>query len=120
MTEAVKQRKPRTLMPMQERILRMSSWDTKTGCYVWQGSFRPGTTYPQMSSQEKNAQGKYKIVFAHREAYKAWVGPIADGLTIDHLCGNTRCVNYKHLEAVTREENIKRYWAKKKKSASKK
>jgi hypothetical protein len=73
-----------------------------------------------MSSQEKNAQGKYKIVFAHREAYKAWVGPIADGLTIDHLCGNTRCVNYKHLEAVTREENIKRYWAKKKKSASKK
>lgn len=113
MTKETKQRKPRTLTPLKERILRMSTWDTKTGCYVWQGSFRPGTTYPQMSSNQKNAQGKYKIVFAHRVAYQEWVGPIAEGLTIDHLCGNTRCVNYKHLEPVTRQENIRRYWAKK-------
>lgn len=113
--ENKKERKPRTVVPIRERILRMSSWDMKTGCYIWQGSCRPGTNYPQMSSNEKNAQGKYKIVFAHREAYKAWVGPIAEDLTIDHLCGNTKCVNYKHLEPVSRAENIRRYWEKKRK-----
>jgi hypothetical protein len=33
---------------------------------------------------------------------------IAPGLTVDHLCRNTRCVNPAHLEAVTNEVNIKR------------
>jgi hypothetical protein len=69
-----------------------------------------------MSSNEKNAQGKYKIVFAHREAYKAWKGEIPEGYTIDHAgCpfGTTACVNPKHLEAVSRTENIRRYWEKK-------
>lgn len=113
MTEETKQRKPRTTTPIRERILRMSVWNKETDCYIWQGSLRPNSGYPQMSSTEKNAQGKYKIVFAHRAAYEAWVQPIPEGLTIDHLCGNPLCVNYKHLEPVTRSENIKRYWDKK-------
>jgi hypothetical protein len=118
MTATNKQRKPRTVVPLKERILRMSSWDMKTGCYVWQGSFRPGTGYPQMSSNDRNAQGKYKIVFAHRVAYQEWVGPLEAEMTIDHLCGNTKCVNYKHLEQVTRAENIRRFWENKRKLAA--
>ncbi len=43
---------------------------------------------------------------AHRIAYEMWVGPIPKGLTVDHLCGNTGCVNPHHLEAVTMRENI--------------
>lgn len=45
---------------------------------------------------------------AHRVAYELCIGPIPTGLTIDHLCRNTRCVNPKHLEAVTLRENILR------------
>jgi len=35
-------------------------------------------------------------------------GPIPDGLQIDHLCRNRRCVNLDHLELVTRLENVRR------------
>ena len=47
-------------------------------------------------------------VYIHRLAYMVHVGPIPDGLTIDHLCRNKRCVNPDHLEAVTNKVNILR------------
>lgn len=45
---------------------------------------------------------------AHRMAYEELVGPIADGLQIDHLCRVRCCVNPAHLEPVTQAENIRR------------
>lgn len=48
---------------------------------------------------------------AHRVIYRAEVGPIPDGGTIDHLCLNPRCVNPAHMEVVTRAENARRQWA---------
>lgn len=43
--------------------------------------------------------------YMHRVAYEQFVAPIPDGLTIDHLCGNKRCCNPDHLEAVTQRVN---------------
>lgn len=45
---------------------------------------------------------------AHRFAYELLVGPIPDGLEIDHLCRNKSCVNPAHLEPVTHLENMRR------------
>lgn len=45
---------------------------------------------------------------AHRAMYEAFVGPIPEGLTIDHLCRRPACVNPAHLEAVTMRENTLR------------
>lgn len=46
-----------------------------------------------------------QVVRAHRVAYELVIGPIPDGLTLDHLCRVRRCVNPEHLEPVTGREN---------------
>ena len=49
-----------------------------------------------------------KIKLAHRVSYTKVRGEIPDGLTIDHLCKNTSCVNPFHMEVVTVSENNRR------------
>jgi hypothetical protein len=44
----------------------------------------------------------------HRKAWEALVGPIPDGMEIDHLCRNRACVNPEHMELVTHRENVLR------------
>jgi hypothetical protein len=46
--------------------------------------------------------------YAHRWSYEHFVGPIPEGLHIDHLCRVRRCVNPDHLEPVTPKENYLR------------
>jgi hypothetical protein len=45
---------------------------------------------------------------AHRISYTLLVGPIPDGLELDHLCLNRKCVRPSHLEPVTHAENHRR------------
>jgi len=47
-------------------------------------------------------------VSTHRLAYELLVGPIMDGLHIDHLCRNRACCNPVHLEAVPQRTNTLR------------
>lgn len=69
-------------------------------CFVWTGS----RNYAGYGIMNRN----YKLRKAHREVYEATVGPIPEGLVIDHLCGNKACINPDHLEPVTQQENIRR------------
>src|SRR5437763_5052268 len=45
---------------------------------------------------------------AHRAAYELAYGEIEAGREIDHTCGVRHCVRYEHLDAVTREEHVRR------------
>lgn len=46
--------------------------------------------------------------FAHRLAYELEIGPVPEGLELDHLCRVRICVNPDHLEPVTHAENMRR------------
>lgn len=69
------------------------------GCWEWLGHKANG--YGRFSVNDREVQ-------AHRLVYELFVGQIPEGLQIDHLCRNPGCVNPKHLEPVTQEENILR------------
>lgn len=51
---------------------------------------------------------KYRRYMSHRFSYEIMIGPIPEGLQIDHLCRNRSCCNPEHLEAVTCKENLSR------------
>jgi HNH endonuclease len=40
--------------------------------------------------------------------YRLLVGPVPEGLELDHLCRNRACVNPAHLEPVSHRENVLR------------
>lgn len=47
----------------------------------------------------------YSRFKAHRRAWEEVNGPIPEGLTIDHVCRNTKCIEVTHLRLLTRAEN---------------
>ena len=71
-----------------------------------------GGCWPWLAGQYHNGYGRFwdgqRQVRAHRYAYELLVGPIPDGLQIDHLCRVRNCVNPDHLESVTARDNVLR------------
>lgn len=71
--------------------------DITPGCWLWKAS-RYSTGYGCLM----NKGGSW---LAHRISYELNVGPIPEGLELDHLCRVRGCVNPAHLEPVTHREN---------------
>jgi len=69
-------------------------------CWPWRGTLT-STGYGEFRFGYQN----YK---AHRISYEFMVGPVPEGLQLDHLCRNKSCVNPGHLEPVTSQENTVR------------
>lgn len=69
-------------------------------CLIWTGA------------KNNSGYGQIRVngttTYTHRLAYEVFVGPIPEGLHLDHLCRNRACCNPHHLEPVTSGENTRR------------
>lgn len=70
-------------------------------CWLWTAAQNGGRGYGVFTSAGPER-------YAHRWSYVFHIGPISPGLEIDHLCRVRRCVNPRHLEAVTTRVNLQR------------
>lgn len=81
---------------MEERF--WSKVEKTDGCWNWiAGKFADG--YGTFK-----ADGK--MVHSHRHAWLMSVGPIPEGLELDHVCMNRACVKIEHLRLATHKENM--------------
>ena len=82
------------------RVAYWSRVDFTESCWLWTGA-KTAEGYGEIKIDRR-------MHYTHRWAYEFCVGPIPEGLTIDHLCRVRHCMNPDHLEVVTRKENILR------------
>lgn len=78
-----------TLTQMLWSRIKLSGPDD---CWVWQGSIK-SNGYGGLNYKGKAGQ-------AHRMVYEALISEVPDGMVIDHVCRNRRCVNPRHLQPV--------------------
>lgn len=80
---------------LPEKLERLCRWEQ--GCLLWSGR-ADGDGYPLA-----NFDGRPERV--HRLMYSNYVGDIPEGMHVNHTCWNRSCLNVKHLELVTNQQN---------------
>lgn len=90
--------------PLETRFWRSVDRRGDTECWPWTGS-KLNSGYGQLRTERGRD-------VAHRVAYELIVGPIPEGLELDHVadrgCVRRDCVNPAHLEPVPHSENTRR------------
>lgn len=89
---------PKSMPPLDRIAARLIVEDS--GCWTLTGS-TSSTGYHSIGVNGTTHN-------AHRWLYEVVVGPVPEGLQLDHLCRNRACVNPDHLEPVSQSENLLR------------
>ena len=84
-----------------QRFIEFTKAAIITDCLLWAGK-QDGKGYGQITQTDGST------LMAHTMAYELFIGPLKEGLEIDHTCENRSCVYFMHLEAVTHAENMRR------------
>jgi hypothetical protein len=91
----------------RKRLLQCKS----DGCWVWDGYASHtnercrGFKYAKLSAHFTTHGRTYKFSYAHRLSYFLFRGEIPGGMTVDHTCHNSLCVNPYHLRLCTQADN---------------
>lgn len=76
--------------------------EDENGCWRWTGPLYPDSGYGHAARTVRGTNAAHIVFYLHH------VGPVPDGLDLDHLCRVRDCVNPAHLEPTTRAENLRR------------
>lgn len=90
----------RSAWPLFKRLESQFERTGKDECWPWRGA-ASNLGYGVIRISGRGYQ-------AYRVIYELERGDIPDGLVLDHLCCNPRCVNPYHMEPVTQRLNILR------------
>jgi hypothetical protein len=88
-------------VPASTRVWRHVSKGPSNACWLWTAALNT-KGYGSFKGDDETT------VRAHRFIYELLVGPVPEGLELDHLCRNRVCVNPAHLEPVDHRENTLR------------
>lgn len=83
-----------------DRVIKPAIGEPHVGCWKW-GGYLNTSGYGTISISSRD-------VLVHRFLYELVIGPIPEGMQIDHLCRHRWCVNPYHMEPVTPRENTMR------------
>lgn len=98
----------RKTKPIRQRFLEKVLFHPD-GCWIWTSATAGKSKYPHLLYGYFSVGGRTgRTMRAHRFAYENWVGPIPNGLELDHTCRRPLCVNPLHLEPVTNLVNRQR------------
>jgi hypothetical protein len=104
------------MTPVLDRLLRRLDRSSTEGCWLWVGSKSHGG-YGHIRLSGRGSP----MAYTHRVMYEAVVGPIPDGLFLDHschtaalrsgtctggVCPHRACANPNHLSPVTQRQNL--------------
>ena len=81
------------------RFQKRIELDLLEGCWLWKGGSKGKTGYGSFWFKGKSGT-------AHQASYDHWNGKVPQGLQIDHLCRNRKCVNPAHLYLGTQKDNL--------------
>jgi len=88
------------LLTLPPRIQEKIYPEPNSGCWLWAGGW-DGRGYGVVWLEGQN-------IYIHRFCYEFFVGPIPDGLILDHICRTRCCCNPMHVEPVTYKINTNR------------
>jgi hypothetical protein len=94
-----------TPVALEVRLLRRRIL-ASNGCWEWNGTKTP-RGYGNITVGSWT-DGTRRVRKVHAVAYETWIGPVPDGMELDHICRNTSCFNPEHLEPVAHRVNIRR------------
>lgn len=91
---------PNRLTPAEAEERFWAKVDQAGECWLWTGDLDQNGYGNALVNRRKRK--------AHRVAYEALVGPIPEGLELDHLCRVRNCVRPDHCEPVDHRTNVLR------------
>ena len=107
---AANKRKVKTT-PLKDRLLAKRII-TESGCWEFNG-WRNKKGYGYIGSEnDRFANGKLKLVLAHRASYLVFKGDIPEKKLVCHTCDNPPCFNPDHLFVGTHKDNFRDMWNK--------